>query len=90
MGVKPTPGSVKSSRTSLIVKDACSGPRRPTTRTVFTRLLESVSRACSAMSVFRNLSTLLSNVRATSRATFPCPITMASSPESRSGAKFLY
>ena len=42
------------------------------------------------MSVDRSLSTSLKRVRATSKATFPCPMIMASSPTVRSGARSAY
>lgn len=50
---------------------ACMGPLRPTIFTELTLLLERCSKAWLAMSVFRRVSTSLSSMRATSRATFP-------------------
>ena len=69
---------------------ACMGPLLPTTRTLFTRLLESASRAYSVMSVFLKTSMSVNRVRATSSATFPCPMITASSPASNSGARSAY
>jgi hypothetical protein len=42
------------------------------------------------MSVFLKISMGVKRMRATSRATFPCPMTTASSPRLISGARFAY
>jgi hypothetical protein len=78
-------GSFINSRTSLIVKAAWTGPRRPTIRIFLMRLSANRSNAQLVMSVLRSRPTSVSNIRATSRATFPCPMIIASSPEVRSG-----
>ena len=90
IGSNVTDGSFMSSRTSLMVNEACIGPLRPITRTLLTLLLENVATACSVISVLRRRSISHSKVRAISRATLPCPTTIASSPVERSGARLAY
>lgn len=90
-GGNPTSCSESSSRSSLTVNAACRGPLLPTTLTRLTRLLLNASSAYSVISVFRSSPRPMTRIRATSRATFPCPITTASSPKSSSrGFKFRY
>ena len=87
-GSKLTFSSCSSSRSSLMVKAACSGPRLPTTWTCLILLSERAWSAYSVMSVFARASIFDSSVLATSKATFPCPTTMAVSPALRSGLRF--
>mmetsp|Transcript_13656 Transcript_13656/g.31540 ORF Transcript_13656/g.31540 Transcript_13656/m.31540 type:complete len:257 (-) Transcript_13656:354-1124(-) len=80
------PLSLVSSRTSLMVKAACTCPLRPTTDIVRPAAAASVvvvvlpvgrstSMARVARSVGSRLRRDLARMRAQSRATFPCPIT---------------
>ncbi|SKU42305.1 Uncharacterised protein [Mycobacteroides abscessus subsp. abscessus] len=57
----------------------CSGPRRPTMTTSRSLLLRSAVSAVSEMSVRARRSTSPVSTRATSRATFPLPMTTARS-----------
>ena len=57
-------GRLTISRSSLIVKATCSGPRRPTMYTLLMRLLTSSSSAASVISVFRRTSTGVSSILA--------------------------
>mmetsp|Transcript_19092 Transcript_19092/g.67436 ORF Transcript_19092/g.67436 Transcript_19092/m.67436 type:complete len:208 (+) Transcript_19092:315-938(+) len=81
---KRTPASLVHSRSSFIVKAACTWPRRPTRCTRRTRERLSASSAWSAMSVLRSSSTDLHSTRAQSTATLPWPTTTTSS-QSRFG-----
>lgn len=85
IGLKCVSGSFISSRTSLMVKAACTGPRRPTILIFLIRLSANRSNAQLVMSVLRSTSISVSRIRATSKATFPCPMIIASSPAVRSG-----
>jgi hypothetical protein len=55
-------GRESISRTSLMVNAACNGPRRPISLTRRTLLRDSISRACSVMSVFCKKTTLNSEL----------------------------
>lgn len=90
MGLRCVSGSCISSRISLIVNAACTGPRRPMIRMFLIRLSASRSKAQLVMSVLRRRSISVNRIRATSRATFPCPIMIASSPAVRSGLRLRY
>ena len=70
--------------------ETCIGPLLPTTRTLFTLLLTNLSNAYSVTSVPLSLSTPLNNILATSSATFPCPMTTASSAFSSPGSKLRF
>jgi hypothetical protein len=90
IGLKLVSGSCINSRISLIVKAACTGPRRPTIRMFLMRLSASRSNAQLVMSVLRSRSISVSRIRATSRATFPWPMMIASSPAVRSRFRSRY
>ena len=85
IGLQCVSGNRINSRTSLIVKAAWTGPRRPTIRIFLIRLSASRSNAQLVMSVLRSTSISVRRMRATSNATFPCPTIIASSPAVRSG-----
>ena len=67
--------SSPSSFNSLVVKDAWTGPRRPTSTTRRTGASRRVSRTCRGMSVCASSSSDLLNTRTTSTATLPTPMT---------------
>jgi aminoglycoside phosphotransferase (APT) family kinase protein len=90
MEEKDRSSRVRSSRASLMVKDACMGPRRPTTRTRLIVLRARPASAAEVMSVLRRRERSLRRMRATSSATLPCPIMIASGPRARSGARSRY
>mmetsp|Transcript_15700 Transcript_15700/g.48800 ORF Transcript_15700/g.48800 Transcript_15700/m.48800 type:complete len:201 (-) Transcript_15700:374-976(-) len=79
-----TPSSFESSRNSLVVKAAWSGPRRPVTMTRRIAERSSAASASDAMSVLASSAGRLVRTRATSSATLPWPITMAVSWRERS------
>lgn len=70
-------GRPPSSRSSLVVKRACEGPRRPTIWISRTWLPASAARAACGMSVALSSAAPRARIRVTSTATFPTPMTTA-------------
>lgn len=82
----PTPGSVPSSRSSLVVNLPWEGPRRATMCTSRTPLAPSAPSAACGMSVGASSAAPRASIRVTSTATFPAPITTAERTPVRSKA----
>eukprot|EP00268_Persea_americana_P038085 TRINITY_DN3773_c0_g1_i18.p1 TRINITY_DN3773_c0_g1~~TRINITY_DN3773_c0_g1_i18.p1 ORF type:complete len:109 (-),score=1.48 TRINITY_DN3773_c0_g1_i18:1960-2286(-) len=77
------------SRSSFAVHAACTGPRLPTKKTLLIVLSSRASNAWLAISVVASSDVDRRRIRATSRATLPCPRTTTVSVLFKSGASLL-